>query len=169
MDRQTRRYIKFNGYLIFAFTLVIVFYETWSLTIDTLYANQQYIIIEENVLIRSNLTGRWVAAVIWLIALAAYFMAMHWEDAEFLKPAILLYAAEVLLVLAEDLMRTIRDDGNERFIKDEQHLFSFTVIGVYLMYTLHTLQVIFQRSSLKGKSMQYKVNLINCSGESHAV
>lgn len=79
-----------------------------------------------DILIRRNLTGRWVAAVIWLIALASYFMAMHWEDADFLNPAIFLYAAEVLILLAKDLMRTIRDDGNERFIKDEQYLFFFT-------------------------------------------
>lgn len=163
MDQQTRRYIKFNGYLIFAFTLIIVFYETWSLTIDTLYADQQYIVLEENILIRRNLTGRWVVAVTWLVALASYFMAMHWEDGEFLNPAVLLYAVEVVLLLAEDLMRTLRNDGNERFIQDEQYLFFFTVLVAYLMYTLHMLQVIFERSNLMRKSVQYKVNLVNCT------
>lgn len=168
MDSQTRRYIKFNGYLIFVFTLIIVFYETWSLTIDTLYANQQYIVFEENILIRRNLTGRWVLAVTWVVALASYFMAMHWEDGEFLKPALLLYAVEVVLLLAQDLMRTLREDGSERFIKDAQYLFFFTVLVSYLMYTLHMLQVIFKRSNLMRKSVQYKVNLVNCTSASLA-
>lgn len=166
MDTQTRRYIKFNGYLIFVFTLIIVFYETWSLAIDTLYANQQYIVFEENILIRRNLTGRWVLAVTWVVALASYFMAMHWEDGEFLKPALLLYAVEVVLLLAQDLMRTLRHDGSERFIKDAQYLFFFAVLVTYLMYTLHILQVIFKRSNLMRKSVQYKVNLVNCTSAS---
>lgn len=164
MDKQLSRYVKFNGYAIFGCTLLVVFYETLSLTRQTLFYEQFSFVWQENTLIRRHLVGRWIAAIVWLVALAAYFMAMQWKDGEFLKPAKLLFCVDFLVVLVEDAIRTSKGDGNERLIRDEQCLIFFILIVSYVMYTLNMLQEMFQRSYLEEKSRQSKVNLINCAG-----
>ncbi|EAT47563.1 AAEL001343-PA [Aedes aegypti] len=127
MYKPLARYVKFNGYLIFVCTLLIVFYETISLTRQTLYYEQNQQVLQEYNFIRRHLVGRWIAAVVWLVALASYFLAMQWKDAGFLKPAELLFWIDFLMVLFEDVIRTCKGDGDERFIRDEQCLVVYVV------------------------------------------
>lgn len=82
--------------------------------------------------IRRHLVGRWIAAVVWLVALASYFLAMQWKDAGFLKPAELLFWIDFLMVLFEDVIRTCKGDGDERFIRDEQCLVVY--VGAFYIF-----------------------------------
>lgn len=82
--------------------------------------------------IRRHLVGRWIAAIVWMIALAAYFMAMQWKDGEFLKPAKLLFCIDFLMVVTEDVVRTSKGNGDERFIQDEKCLLVF--IGAFDLF-----------------------------------
>ncbi|XP_062549783.1 uncharacterized protein LOC134214423 [Armigeres subalbatus] len=169
MEKQLSRYLHFNGYLVFGCTLLIVFYESVSLVRQTLYYEQLPEVFQENTFIRRCLVGRWIAAIVWLVALAAYFMALKWKDANFLKPAKLLFCIDFLVILVEDTIRTCRGDGDERFIRDEQCLIVYLVTVAYVMYTLNTLQALFHRIHLEAKSRQSKLNLISCASTGCAV
>lgn len=169
MDKPLARYVRFNGYLIFGCTLLIVFYETVSLVNHTLYYEQNLQLLEGYTVIRRHLVGRWIAAVVWLIALAAYFMAMQWKDGEFFKPAKFLFLIDFLMVGVEDLTRTIKGDDDERFIQDEKCLLVFCVIVIYILYTINTLQRLFQSQRLETKSRESKINLLNGGSSDYSV
>ncbi|XP_055536203.1 uncharacterized protein LOC129724938 [Wyeomyia smithii] len=162
MEPKLVRFIKFHGYLYFSCALVFTIRELSQLTQDALYARPHYWNFGQELLTRCHPTARWIFALLWLLALAVMYSGLRWEEQEYLQPVKALFLIEVVIVLVQDFVHTIKHEPNERLIRDVPYLFFFCAIVAYVLYTLETLAVLFSRPKARIVNSPSKVPILDC-------
>lgn len=160
-DARIVRFVKFHGYLFLAVALSLVIRELWAVTLVTFEHGWTPGCVD--CAIRGHPAVRWVFVMVWLAVLAFMYGGMAWEDGAYLQPAKFVFVVELGALLVRDLIVTIQDDPQGRFILDLNYLFFVGVFVVYVLYSFYALRTLFavRNQRLGMKSIDARLAIVN--------